>query len=79
MHIKVLGKGCPKCQRLEKLAREAAVEAGIEATITKVKEMDDILAYGVAMTPALVIDEELKCSGRIPPKHEIVAWIQAAA
>jgi small redox-active disulfide protein 2 len=79
MHIKVLGKGCPKCQRLEKLAREAAVEAGIEATITKVKEMDDILAYGVAMTPALVIDEKLKCSGRIPPKHEIVAWIQAAA
>lgn len=79
MQIKVLGKGCPKCQRLEKLAREAAEEAGIEATITKVKEMDDILAYGVAMTPALVIDEDLKCSGRIPPKHEIVAWIQATA
>jgi small redox-active disulfide protein 2 len=78
MQIKVLGKGCPKCQRLEKLAREAAEEAGIEATFTKVKEMDDILAYGVAMTPALVIDEDLKCSGRIPPKHEIVAWIQAA-
>jgi small redox-active disulfide protein 2 len=79
MHIKVLGKGCPKCQRLEKLAHSAAEEAGVEATITKVKEMDDILAYGVTMTPALVIDEELKCSGRIPPKHEIVAWIQAAA
>ncbi len=76
MEIKILGKGCPKCQRLEELAREAAVEAGVEATFTKVKDMDVIVAYGVAMTPALVIDEVLKCSGRLPQKSEIIAWLQ---
>jgi small redox-active disulfide protein 2 len=76
MEIKILGKGCPKCKRLEELAREAAAEACVEATFTKVKEMDEIMAYGVAITPALVIDEDLKCSGRIPQKSEIVIWIQ---
>lgn len=78
MEIKVLGKGCPKCKRLEKLARDAADEVGIQATFTKVKEMDEIMAYGVAITPALVIDEDLKCSGRIPQKSEIATWIQEA-
>ncbi|MBN2393368.1 MAG: TM0996/MTH895 family glutaredoxin-like protein [Anaerolineae bacterium] len=78
MEIKVLGKGCPKCKRLEELAREAAAEVGVEATFAKVKEMDEIMAYGVAITPALVIDEDLKCSGRIPQKSEIAAWIQEA-
>ncbi len=78
MEIKILGKGCPKCKRLEELAREAAAEAGVEATFTKVKEMDEIMAYDVAVTPALVIDEDLKCSGRIPQKSEIVIWIQEA-
>ena len=78
MEIKILGKGCPKCKRLEELAREAAAEAGVEATFTKVKEMDEIMAYDVAVTPAFVIDEDLKCSGRIPQKSEIVAWIQEA-
>jgi small redox-active disulfide protein 2 len=79
MEIKILGKGCPKCKRLEELARAAAAEVGVEATFTKVKEMDDIIAYGVAVTPALVIDEELKCSGHIPQKSEIVTWIQEIA
>jgi len=78
VEIKILGKGCPKCKRLEELAREAAAEAGVEATFTKVKEMDEIMAYDVAVTPALVIDEDLKCSGRIPQKSEIVIWIQEA-
>ncbi|MDX9954084.1 MAG: thioredoxin family protein [Anaerolineae bacterium] len=76
MEIKILGKGCPKCQRLEELARDAATEAGVEATFTKVKDVDDIMAYGVAITPALVIDEVLKCSGRLPQKSEIITWLQ---
>jgi len=78
MEIKILGKGCPKCQRLEELAREAAGEAGVEATFVKVKEMDDIMAYDVTSTPALVIDEEIKSSGRIPRKEEIAGWIRTA-
>lgn len=78
MEIKILGMGCPKCQRLEELAREAAGDLGVEATFTKVKDMGAIMAYDIASTPALVIDEELKSSGRIPPKAEIAEWIRAA-
>jgi len=78
MEIKILGMGCSKCNRLEELAREAANELGVEATFTKVKDMDAIIAYDVMSTPALVIDEEVKSSGRIPRKEEIAQWIRAA-
>jgi small redox-active disulfide protein 2 len=78
MEIKVLGAGCPKCQRLEELAREAAGDLGVEAAFTKVKEMGAIMAYDVMSTPALVIDEEVKSSGRIPRKEEIAGWIRAS-
>ena len=77
MKIKILGGGCMKCNRLEELAREAAGELGIEATFTKVKDMDAIMAYDVMSTPALVIDEQVKSSGRIPRKEEIAGWIRA--
>jgi len=77
MEIKILGGGCPKCERLERLAREAASELGIEATFTKVKEMGALMAYDVMTTPALVINEEVKSSGRIPRKEEIAGWIRA--
>ena len=77
MEIKVLGMGCPKCSRLEELAREVAADLGVEATFTKVKDMDAIMAYEVLATPALVIDEEVKSSGRVPRKEEIAEWIQA--
>jgi small redox-active disulfide protein 2 len=78
MEIKVLGMGCPKCHRLEEVARETAGDLGVKATFTKVKDMDAIMAYDIASTPALVIDEEVKSSGRIPRKEEIAEWIQAA-
>jgi small redox-active disulfide protein 2 len=77
MEIKILGIGCPKCKRLEELAREVASELGVEATFTKVKNMKDIIAYDVSSTPALVIDEEIKSSGRIPRKEEIAEWVKA--
>jgi small redox-active disulfide protein 2 len=78
MEIKVLGMGCPKCKKLEALTREAVGELGVEATVTKVQDMDAILSYDVTTTPALVIDGEVKVSGHLPRKDEIVAWIQAA-
>ncbi len=79
MEIKILGAGCPKCKKLEKLARAAAEDVGVTATFIKVTEMNDIMAYDIAMTPALVIDEVIKSSGRIPPKSEVAAWIKEAA
>jgi len=79
MEIKILGIGCPKCKRLEQIAREAAAEAGIEATFTKVTEIRDIMAYPITGTPALVVDEQVKSSGRIPQKEEVLAWLREAA
>jgi small redox-active disulfide protein 2 len=78
MEIKILGAGCPKCKRLEALAREAADELAVDATFTKVKDMDEIMSYDVISTPALVVDEEVKASGRIPRKEAIKAWLEGA-
>lgn len=79
MEIKILGVGCPKCKRLEQLAREAVEEAGMdEATIIHVTKMDEIMAYPIMSTPGLVINEVLKSSGRLPRKEEIVNWIKEA-
>ena len=78
MEIKVLGTGCPKCRRLEQLAREALQEAGVEAVIDHVTEMDQIMAYPILSTPGLVINEQVKSSGRLPRKEQIVAWIKEA-
>ena len=78
MEVKILGTGCPKCKRLEQLARQAAEEASIEATFTKVTNMGQIMAYPIVSTPGLVINEVLKSSGRLPRKGEIVAWMQEA-
>lgn len=76
MLIKILGSGCAKCNRLEQLAREAVAELGIEASFDHVKEMDKIMAYPIMTTPALVIDEEVKVSGRIPSKDEVRGWLK---
>ena len=76
MEIKILGGGCARCDRLEKLAREVAKELMVEAAFTKVKDMDAIMAYDVLSTPALVIDEDLKSSGRVPRREEIAEWIR---
>jgi small redox-active disulfide protein 2 len=78
MEIKILGTGCPKCQRLEQVTREAAAAAGIEIEVVKVKDINDIMAYDLVATPGLVINGVVKASGHIPQKDEIVAWLQAA-
>ena len=78
MEIKILGGGCAKCDRLERMTREVATELGIEAAFTKVKDLDAIMAYDIVSTPALVIDEEIKSSGRLPRKEEIAQWLENA-
>ena len=76
MLIKILGSGCAKCQRLEQLTREVAADLGIDATFEHVREMDRIMAYPIMTTPALVIDESVKASGRLPSKDEIAGWLR---
>jgi len=76
MKIKILGTGCPKCQLLEAITRDAVKEMGIDAEIEKVKDIAKIMAYPVMMTPALVIDEKVVLSGKVPTKTEILALLK---
>ena len=76
MLIKILGSGCAKCNRLEQLTREAVGELGIAASFEHVRDMDAIMAYPIMTTPALVIDEVVKSSGRVPSKDEIAGWLR---
>jgi len=75
MKIKVLGTGCPKCNKLYAETEKALAAAGVEAELSKVEGIDDIMAYGIMMTPALVIDEEVKSVGKIPKNAQIISWI----
>ncbi|MDP2847505.1 MAG: thioredoxin family protein [Humidesulfovibrio sp.] len=75
MEIKVLGPGCPKCHEAEKLVREAVAEAGVPAQVTKVSDFKEMAMLGVFATPAVVVDGVVKCSGKVPSKKEILAWL----
>jgi small redox-active disulfide protein 2 len=69
--IQILGTGCPKCRKLTESAEEAARSAGIEYTIEKVTDINAIIGFGVMATPALVVDGEVKVSGRVPSVDEL--------
>jgi small redox-active disulfide protein 2 len=75
MRIQVLGMGCPKCRKTAANAEKAVKRSGIDAEIEKVETIDRIAEFGVLMTPALAIDGEVKCSGRIPRVEEVLEWI----
>lgn len=77
--VKVLGSGCPNCQRVEQTAKAAAEELGLEATFQKVTKLDEILAYDITTTPGLVINERVVCSGRVPARAEVTTWLASAA
>jgi small redox-active disulfide protein 2 len=68
--LQVLGSGCPKCKKLAETMELAAKELGVPYEIEKVTEIDQILSFGVAMTPALVIDGRVALSGRVPSPDE---------
>lgn len=71
MIIKVLGSGCAKCKKLEENAKKAVAELNLEATIEKVKDINDIAEYGVMQTPALVVDEKVKMMGKVLTVEQI--------
>jgi small redox-active disulfide protein 2 len=79
LKVKILGTGCPKCKRLEAVARQAVEATGLQAEFIKVTDYSDILAYEVLSTPGLVINEKLYCAGRIPSLDEIGAWLEGAS
>lgn len=77
MIIKVLGPGCTNCKTLERVTREAVAAMGIDVTIEKVEDYAAILGYGVMSTPALVIDERVVVSGRVPTVSQVREMIGA--
>jgi len=78
MNVKILGTGCAKCKKLYAETEKAIASSGKTVDLEKVEKLDEIMKYGVIMTPALVIDEEVKASGRLPSATEIAGWIAAA-
>lgn len=79
MDIKVLGPGCANCKRLYGEAEKALTKLGMTATITKVEDFKDIMAFKIMATPAIVINGEVKAAGRIPSVAEITTWLTTAA
>jgi len=76
MEIKVLGPGCPKCKQAYEVVNKAVAAVGVDATVQKVTGMMDIAAHGVMGTPAVVIDGQVKCVGKVPGQAEVEAWLR---
>jgi small redox-active disulfide protein 2 len=79
MKIQVLGTGCAKCQKLYAEAKKAVEQTGADVELSKVETIDQIVKFGVAFTPGLVIDGEVKSQGKLPGVARIVSWITDAA
>ncbi len=78
MEIKVLGTGCAKCKTLEKLTRDVVAKNGIDATITKVEDILEIMKFNVMSTPALVVDGKVVIKGRVPSESEIAVLLMTS-
>ena len=77
MDIKILGTGCPKCRKVYENAKKAIEELDVDSEVEKVEDIAKIISFGVMMTPAVVIiNGEVKASGRIPSTEEIKKWVQ---
>jgi small redox-active disulfide protein 2 len=75
MKIQILGTGCPKCRKLAEVAEKAAVELGLDYELEKVTDLNEITSFGVMMTPALVIDGEVKVAGKIPSGEDLIEYL----
>lgn len=76
MTVKILGPGCSKCKTLEEKVRRIVFEHKLDAEIIKVTDMDEIMKYGIMLTPGLVIDEQIKSYGSVPKEEQILAWLK---
>ena len=73
--LQILGTGCPKCRKLYEATQQAAKELGIEAEVTKVDDIIEIMKFNVMSTPALAVDGQVKVAGRIPKPDELKTMI----
>jgi small redox-active disulfide protein 2 len=74
--LQILGTGCAKCQKLSDAAESAAKDLGIDYELEKVRKIDDIMAFGVMVTPALAVDGEVKVSGKVPSEAELKEMLE---
>jgi small redox-active disulfide protein 2 len=76
MRIEILGTGCPKCKATVANVQKAVAESGVAAEVVKVEDLTEIVSRGVMMTPAVVIDGQIKAVGKVPTVDEIKKWLQ---
>ena len=76
MKIFVLGTGCPNCIKFEENTNRAVSELKLKIKVNKITKLEEIVEFGVMSTPALVIDDEIKCYGRLPSVFEIKGWLK---
>lgn len=76
MKIKVLGPGCPKCEQTAKMVQEAVSASGVRAEVEKVTDIMEIAKHGIFVTPGIIINDEVKSTGKVPTKEEILAWLK---
>jgi len=79
MNLEVLGTGCAKCNALETAVKQAAEKLGLDYELTHVKEIAKFAQYGVMITPALVVDGEVKVAGKVPSEAELTTILTTAA
>jgi len=80
MHkIQILGTGCPKCRKLAETAEKAATQAGLDHEIVKVTDLNDIMDYGVVVTPGLALDGKVLFTGKVPSVDELTRMLRKAA
>jgi small redox-active disulfide protein 2 len=75
MKVEILGVGCAKCNKLYDMVTELVKKKGIEADVVKVEDIKTFAQYGVFMTPALVVDGEVKVAGKLPKETDVINWI----
>jgi len=73
--IQICGPGCANCEKAIKIAGQVVAESGIEATVEKVTDFQEMAMLGVLSTPGVVVDGQVKCTGRVPDKSELLKWL----
>lgn len=74
--VKILGVGCSKCRTLEAKVRDLVAKNDLEAEVIKVEDFQEMMGYGIMMTPGLVINEKLKSTGIIPKEEQLLKWLR---
>jgi small redox-active disulfide protein 2 len=77
MKVEILGVGCAKCHKLEETVKDLVKKHGIDAEVVKVEDIKVLSQYGVFMTPALVVNGEVKVAGKVPKESEILKWLSS--